>query len=224
MLACCSSEVWLSRRRRRWCRHGSIAVLCLARARGFQRVEDDVLVVSIDRVAFALRAVVGCPSTTPHPVRRDRRRRGLARRVFVARRSEHSGSSRADRADACVVSLRQLAPTTTDMLGFGAEQVRLWRHKEHVPRAKRGFAAHALVLPALIEMDAFRCGRSSAGPGRDVEMTRRLGPWLVSRWPGRASRDSDDRHTSASPKRIAGWGALEGVCLRPRESGAGWAR
>jgi hypothetical protein len=38
--------VWLSRRRRRWCRHGVLAVLCLARERGVQRVEDDVLVVS----------------------------------------------------------------------------------------------------------------------------------------------------------------------------------
>jgi hypothetical protein len=50
---------WLSRRRRRWCRHGSIAVLCLVRARGVQRVEDDVLVVSIDRLVCALRGAVG---------------------------------------------------------------------------------------------------------------------------------------------------------------------
>ncbi len=42
--------VWLSRRRRRWCRHGVLAVLCLVRVRGMQRVEDDVLVVSIDRL------------------------------------------------------------------------------------------------------------------------------------------------------------------------------
>ncbi|MGH2866604.1 MAG: nuclease-related domain-containing protein [Solirubrobacteraceae bacterium] len=39
--------VWLSRRRRRWCRHGAPAVLRLVRVRGVQRVEDDVLVVSI---------------------------------------------------------------------------------------------------------------------------------------------------------------------------------
>jgi hypothetical protein len=50
---------WPSRRRRRWCRHGALAVLCLARARGVQRVERDVLVVSIDRVALVLRAAAG---------------------------------------------------------------------------------------------------------------------------------------------------------------------
>jgi Nuclease-related domain len=50
---------WLSRRRRRWCRHGSMAVLCLASARGVRRVEEDVLVVSIDRLVSALRDAVG---------------------------------------------------------------------------------------------------------------------------------------------------------------------
>ena len=48
--------VWLSRRRRQWCPHGALAVLCLVRARGVQRVEDDVLVVSIDRLMPALRS------------------------------------------------------------------------------------------------------------------------------------------------------------------------
>jgi hypothetical protein len=51
--------VWLSRRRRRWCRHGVLAVLCLVRGRGVQRVEDDVLVVSIDRLTPALRSGAG---------------------------------------------------------------------------------------------------------------------------------------------------------------------
>jgi hypothetical protein len=40
---------WLSRRRRRWARSGALAVLCLVRARGLERVEQDVVVVSIDR-------------------------------------------------------------------------------------------------------------------------------------------------------------------------------
>jgi Nuclease-related domain len=48
---------WLSRRRRRWCRHGAIAILCLVRARGVERHEHGVLVVSIDRLAPALRVV-----------------------------------------------------------------------------------------------------------------------------------------------------------------------
>jgi hypothetical protein len=51
--------VWLSRRRRRCCRRGVLAVLCLVRLRGVQRVEDDVLVVSIDRLMPAVRSVAG---------------------------------------------------------------------------------------------------------------------------------------------------------------------
>ena len=41
---------WLARRRRRWGRRGALAVLCLVRMRGVERVEDGVLVVSIDRL------------------------------------------------------------------------------------------------------------------------------------------------------------------------------
>jgi hypothetical protein len=51
--------VWLSRRRRRWCSHGVLAVLCLVRLRGVQRVEDDVLIVSIDRLMPAVRSAAG---------------------------------------------------------------------------------------------------------------------------------------------------------------------
>jgi hypothetical protein len=53
--------VWLSRRRRRWARRGSLGVLCLVSARGVERVEHDVLVVSIDRLTHVLRvaAVLG---------------------------------------------------------------------------------------------------------------------------------------------------------------------
>ena len=46
---------WLSRRRRRWARDGSLGVMCLVRARGIERVEHDVLVVSIDRLTHVLR-------------------------------------------------------------------------------------------------------------------------------------------------------------------------
>ena len=49
---------WLSRRRRRWCRRGAVAVVCLVRARGVQRLERDVLVVSIDRLIPALRRAI----------------------------------------------------------------------------------------------------------------------------------------------------------------------
>lgn len=50
---------WLSRHRRRWARSGALGVLCLVRARGLDRVEDDVVVVSIDRLTHALRVAVG---------------------------------------------------------------------------------------------------------------------------------------------------------------------
>lgn len=49
-------EAWLLRRRRRWCRAGALAVLCIAGMRGVERVEDEVLVVSLDRLVSVLRA------------------------------------------------------------------------------------------------------------------------------------------------------------------------
>jgi hypothetical protein len=49
----------LAARRRRWCPRGALAVHCVVRARGIERVEGDVLVVSIDRLPAALRCVAG---------------------------------------------------------------------------------------------------------------------------------------------------------------------
>jgi hypothetical protein len=51
--------MWLWRRRRRWCRGGAVPVVCLVRAHGVQRLEQNVLVVSIDRLMPALRSGVG---------------------------------------------------------------------------------------------------------------------------------------------------------------------
>jgi Holliday junction resolvase-like predicted endonuclease len=82
---------WLSRRRRTWCRHGTLAVLCLVQARGVQRVEDDVLVVSIDRLMPAVRS-----RCVLAPVPSD---------LLVAR-SEHLGRRRSDRRIARCESLR----------------------------------------------------------------------------------------------------------------------
>jgi hypothetical protein len=45
---------WLSRRRRRWARRGALAVMCLVRARAVERIGQDVLVVSIDRLTDVL--------------------------------------------------------------------------------------------------------------------------------------------------------------------------
>ena len=50
---------WLSRRRRRWARNGALAVMCLVRVRGVERVEHEVVVVSIDRLAHVLRVAAG---------------------------------------------------------------------------------------------------------------------------------------------------------------------
>jgi len=47
---------WLSRRRRRSCRRGGVPVVCLVRPRGIERVEREVLVVSIDRLIPELRS------------------------------------------------------------------------------------------------------------------------------------------------------------------------
>ncbi|MGH3291757.1 MAG: nuclease-related domain-containing protein [Trebonia sp.] len=51
--------LWLYRRRRRWCRRGALPVLCVVRARGLERVEDGVLVVSLDRLVPGLRVAAG---------------------------------------------------------------------------------------------------------------------------------------------------------------------
>jgi hypothetical protein len=52
---------WLSRRRRRWCRRGALPVVCLVRARGVERLEQNVLVVSIDRLNLVLRSELAGP-------------------------------------------------------------------------------------------------------------------------------------------------------------------
>jgi hypothetical protein len=49
---------WVARRRRRWCRNGAVAVLCLVRARGVRRLDRDVLVVSIDQLVPELRSAM----------------------------------------------------------------------------------------------------------------------------------------------------------------------
>ena len=50
-----NQAAWLLRRRRRWCRRGAVPVVCVARARRMQQVEQEVLVVSIDRLTVMLR-------------------------------------------------------------------------------------------------------------------------------------------------------------------------
>ena len=50
---------WLYRRRRRWCQHGALPALSVVHARGVERVQDGVLVVSVDRLVPSLRAAAG---------------------------------------------------------------------------------------------------------------------------------------------------------------------
>jgi hypothetical protein len=54
---------WLSRRRRRWARNGALAVLCIVNVHGAERVEDEVLVVSIDRLTHVLRVAASIGPT-----------------------------------------------------------------------------------------------------------------------------------------------------------------
>jgi hypothetical protein len=56
---------WLSCRRRRWARNGALGIMCLVRVRGVERVEHDVLVVSIDRLTHVLRAAAGMRPDAP---------------------------------------------------------------------------------------------------------------------------------------------------------------
>jgi hypothetical protein len=55
---------WLHRHRRRWCRRGVLPVLCVVGATALERIEDGVLVVSLDRLLPALRVLAG---TSPRP-------------------------------------------------------------------------------------------------------------------------------------------------------------
>jgi Nuclease-related domain len=50
---------WLYRRRRRWCGRGALPVLCVVRTRDLERVQDEVLIVSVDRLVRSLRAAAG---------------------------------------------------------------------------------------------------------------------------------------------------------------------
>ena len=56
---------WLSRRRRRWARNGALGIMCLVRVRAVERVEHDVLVVSIDRLTHVLRVAAGIRPDAP---------------------------------------------------------------------------------------------------------------------------------------------------------------
>jgi hypothetical protein len=56
---------WLSRRRRRWACNGALGVVCMVRARGVERVEHGVLVVSVDRLAHVFRVAAAMGADAP---------------------------------------------------------------------------------------------------------------------------------------------------------------
>jgi hypothetical protein len=56
----------LWRRRWRWCRGGALPVLCIVRARGVERWEGGVLVVSMDRIVHALRVAAASVTSDLH--------------------------------------------------------------------------------------------------------------------------------------------------------------
>jgi hypothetical protein len=56
---------WLSRRRRRWACNGALGVVCMVRARGVERVEHGVLVVSVDRLVHVLRVAAAMGADAP---------------------------------------------------------------------------------------------------------------------------------------------------------------
>jgi Nuclease-related domain len=58
---------WLHRHRRHWCPHGAFPVLCVTRGR-VEQAQHDVLVVSVSRLASALRTAAGT-STRPRFLR-----------------------------------------------------------------------------------------------------------------------------------------------------------
>jgi len=55
----CEMAAWLYARRRRWCRHGAVPVLCVVHARQVEHVGAGVLIVSLDRLVSALRVSAG---------------------------------------------------------------------------------------------------------------------------------------------------------------------
>lgn len=61
---------WLFSRRRKWCRAGTVPVLCVVRGRHLERIEDEVLVVSLDRLLGALRSASGTVQQDGMPWRR----------------------------------------------------------------------------------------------------------------------------------------------------------
>ena len=60
-----AQAAWIARRRRRWGRRGAVPVVCLVRPRGIERVEQAVLVVSIDRLIPVLRSYAAGLSGAP---------------------------------------------------------------------------------------------------------------------------------------------------------------
>jgi hypothetical protein len=77
-----AQAAWLERRLRRWCPHGARPVLCLTRGPQLERFEDEVLVVSVDQLTWALRTA-RAPCGAPDSSCGGRRGGGRPRRLLV---------------------------------------------------------------------------------------------------------------------------------------------
>ena len=88
---------WLSRRRRGWARNGALGVLCIVRARGVERVEHDVLVVSIDRLTHIVRVAAGMGRDAPRAGDREVRDLTASVRPGFAQRPSASTWGELDR-------------------------------------------------------------------------------------------------------------------------------
>jgi hypothetical protein len=90
---------WLNTRRYRWCPNGALPVLCIVRAPGLERVEEGVLVVSLERLPAALRTAArtrGRPAflvAPPRAIGAPRSRGPSAMRIQARRPTRRDGFS-----------------------------------------------------------------------------------------------------------------------------------
>lgn len=116
---------WLSRRRRRWARNGALGVMCVVRVRRVERVEHDVLVVSMDRLTHVLRVAAGMDTDANSQTRAGRQPSRLM-------------SSRSGRANPTVAPWRRQRETVGAEIAASARLERLIPSPRRLAKAKAG--------------------------------------------------------------------------------------
>ena len=186
---------WLSRGRRRWARNGALGVMCLVRARGVERVEHEVLVVSVDRLVHVVRVAAGMRPGAPSSgySGRPRRDRERPRRLRLAASESPSGKADANcpappqtprernvanplvrgRAPPAISSAakrsRRRRPSAGNVSRLGSIAAVGWA-EPHRPATMRAMAkpTNRVGLGDSRQPDAGRPGPSSAGGYRSV--------------------------------------------------------